>query len=173
MFSVTRKCNPRPFGAWAPAMTINELKARTPRPSQFTFRWLLDQRKEVFYSPEAMAHFKDPQQYKDAVDTARAMQVSGRFFGSGIKPSHHFFAKVMAAGLVAFGFALACATYFYGTYLPANNPSWRKIVNKEWEEAINNSPWDHRSHVWAYCDVYAASVGDLTLPGQRKFYIPA
>jgi len=50
---------------------------------------------------------------------------------------------------------------------------WRKVVNKEWEEAINNSPWDHRSHVWAYCDVYAASVGDLVLPGQRHFYIPA
>jgi hypothetical protein len=173
MLSVTRTNLVRPFGAWAPALTLQEFKARTPRPSDFKIKWMFDQRKEVYYSPEAMAHFKDPQQYKDAVDTARAMQYTDRFFGHGMKYPRHMHAKIFGMFAITFGTASLVASYFYSTYLPQNNPSWRKIVNKEWEEAINNSPWDHRSHVWAYCDVYAASIGDICLPGQRKFYIPA
>jgi hypothetical protein len=51
---------PRPFGTWAPAMSLPELRARTPRPSMWQSRWLFDQRKEVYYSPEAMAHFTGP-----------------------------------------------------------------------------------------------------------------
>jgi hypothetical protein len=164
---------PRPFGAWAPSLSINELKARTPRPSAFQARNLFSARSEVYYSPEAMAHFKDPQQFKDAVDTVRKMQYSDRFFGYGLKDPAYLWPKVFAVQLGWTVLAGAIVSWLYGTYIPQTNPSWRKVVNKEWEEAINNSPWDHRSHVWQYCDVYAASVGDVILPGQRKFYIPA
>lgn len=164
---------PRPFGAWMPAMSLAELKARTPRPSMFLFKTHFQMRNEVFYQPECLALFKDPQQFKDAVDTSRIMMISDNFFGDGMKPGHNMWLKMGGFSIIMFAFATAIANYFYGTYLPTNNPSWRKVMNKEWEQAINNSPWDHRSHVWAYCDVYAASVGDLVLPGQRHFYLPA
>lgn len=164
---------PRPFGAWAPALSMAELKARTPRPWHFRITRMLNLRDECFYSPEAMAWFKDPQQYKDAVDTCRKMKYSFSFFGDGNKQAHNQRLKI-AAIMGAFSIVdLMFMRWIYASYLPANNPSWRKVMNKEWEEAINNSPWDHRSHVWQYCDVYAASLGDIIGPGQRKFYIPA
>jgi hypothetical protein len=139
------------------------------------FRYTLMEygRRQVYYSPEAMAHFKDPQQFKDSVDKLKRMAFSDKFFGDGMKRPHNLFIKsglTMAFFFVWFGLTLQ---WFYGSYMPAVNPSWRKIMNKEWEEAINNSPWDHRSHVWQYCDVYAANLGSVTGPGQRKFYIPA
>lgn len=164
---------PRPFGAWAPATTIAELKARTPRPSQFKIRPMFEARHQVYYSPEAMAHFKDPQQFKDAVDKLRAMAFTDKFWGYGVKEPHHVWKKTFAVQAVFAIGTLASMQYFYGTHMPAVNPSWRKIFNKEWEEAINNSPWDHRSHVWQYSDVYAAQIGSVVSGGPRKFYIPA
>ena len=152
---------PRPFGVWAPATTLAEFKARCPRPGQFSLKYLWFVRREVYYPPEAMAHFKDPQQFKDSVDTIRAMQQSDKFFGEGLKLPIH-------TALMYFGIYK-----FYTEYVPANNPSWRKVVNKEWEEAINNSPWDHMSHVWQYSDTYASVIGDAAVAGKRKFYIPA
>lgn len=164
---------PRPFGTWAPALTIAEFKARCPRFWEWRLMWYMQAKKYVFYNPEAMAHFKDPQQFKDAVDITRRMRMSDAFWGEGVKRPHNSGIKV--AGLVLFELTVVFLFLhrYYTVYIPAVNPSWRKVVNKEWEEAINNSPWDHRSHVWQYCDVYAACGGDVTAPGQRKFYIPA
>lgn len=164
---------PRPFGAWAPALTMNELKARTPPITAFKYTFMETGRNMVYYSPEAMAHFKDPQQFKDSVDKLKRMSKSDKFFGEGMKRPHHTLLKI--AGVLSF-FVVGNAMilqWFYGTHMPAVNPSWRKVMNKEWEEAINNSPWDHRSHVWQYADVYAANLGSVVGPGQRKFYIPA
>jgi hypothetical protein len=164
---------PRPFGVWAPATTLAEFKARCPRPGQFSIKYIFFVRREVYYPPEAMAHFKDPQQFKDSVDTIRAMQTSDKFFGEGLKLPQHPWLKLLVVA------ALHTAALYYGLYkyyteyVPANNPSWRKVVNKEWEEALNNSPWDHMSHVWQYSDTYAAVIGDAAAAGQRKFYIPA
>jgi len=67
----------------------------------------------------------------------------------------------------------AFVQWYYLQYVPANNPSWRKMMNKEWDEAINNSPWDHMSHVYQYVDIYACNGGDLITRGSKKFYIPA
>ncbi len=167
---------PRPFGNWAPALTMAEFKARTPRPSAFfKFHHIMGKygKGAVYYSPEAMAHFKDPQQYRDAVDTLRAMKYSDKLIGEGVKPPPYVHVKAFGCFLVVWAIVAAIINWMYGTYMPANNPSWRKIMNKEWEEAINNSPWDHRTHVWKYADVYAAALGDTVAPGQRKFYIPA
>ncbi|KAG5477514.1 hypothetical protein CUR178_05218 [Leishmania enriettii] len=164
---------PRPFGVWAPATTLAEYRARIPNPFAYSFKWVYSMKKEVFYPPEALAHFKDPQQFKDAVDTVVAMRVSDKIFGEGQKlPRHPVLLMLMV--LATHGFVLFSALrYYYGSHMPANNPTWRKTVNKEWEEAINNSPWDHMSHVWQYSDEYAAALGDTAAPGQRKFYIPA
>ena len=164
---------PRPFGVWAPATTLAELKARCPRPGQFSLKYIFYARHEVFYPPEAMAHFKNPQQFKDAVDTVRAMSRSNRIFGDGLKLPHRHWSKL---SVIVFGTwaAVYLSLYqFYSVYIPANNPTWRKIVNKEWEEALNNSPWDHMTHVWQYSDVYATVLGEAAVAGQRKFYIPA
>nr|CCD13665.1 unnamed protein product [Trypanosoma congolense IL3000] len=164
---------PRPFGTWAPATTLAEFRARVPGFRNFKLVWAHKGRREVYYHPDALAHFKDHQQYKDAVDTIRAMRVSDRFFGEGVKYPRHPFIK-MAVILAMHGtLTYTCLRYYYGTHVPANNPTWRKIVNKEWEEAINNSPWDHMSHVWQYSDQYASSIGEAVSPGRRKFYIPA
>ncbi|KAH8605625.1 hypothetical protein ERJ75_001596100 [Trypanosoma vivax] len=164
---------PRPFGIWSPATTLAEYRARIPGLNAFRLRTFRSAQREVYYHPEALAHFKDPQQYRDAVDTVRAMRVSDRFFGEGQKLPRKTFLKI--CGLISIQFALtyACLRYYYGTHVPANNPTWRKVVNKEWEEAINNSPWDHMSHVWQYSDQFAACIGDTGSPGPRKFYIPA
>ena len=164
---------PRPFGQWAPALTIAEYKSRIPRLWEWKYMFYLQARKQVYYSPEAMAYFKDPQQFKDAVDTARRMKVSDKFFGDGVKYPNNVGLKVftMFSLTALFGFALLHR--YYTVWIPANNPSWRKVMNKEWEEAINNSPWDHRSHVWQYCDIYACCLGDVASAGQKKFYIPA
>ncbi|KEG09406.1 cytochrome c oxidase VII [Trypanosoma grayi] len=164
---------PRPFGVWAPATTLAEYRARLPSFRAFSLRWVWGGRREVYYHPEALAHFKDHQQYKDAVDTVRAMQVSDKFFGEGTKLPRHPILKLMVSfGLYA-SVVYAGLRYYYGVYVPANNPTWRKVVNKEWEEAINNSPWDHMSHVWQYSDQYASVIGEAGSPGPRKFYIPA
>ncbi|AAZ10176.1 cytochrome oxidase subunit VII [Trypanosoma equiperdum] len=164
---------PRPFGVWAPATTLAEYRARIPGMSNFKLRWVFGARREVYYHPEALAHFKDHQQYKDAVDTVRAMRTSDKFFGEGVKLPHHPLIK-MGVILSIHGYlTYCCLRYYYGTHVPANNPTWRKIVNKEWEEAINNSPWDHMSHVWQYSDQYASSIGEAAALGRRKFYIPA
>lgn len=164
---------PRPFGAWAPALTISEFKSRCPRFWEWRLIHYLQAKQHVFYSPEAMAHFKDPQQFKDAVDIVRRMRNSDNFWGDGVKKPHNALIKIGGATLATLVFGFVLLHRYYTVYIPATNPSWRKVVNKEWEEAINNSPWDHRSHVWQYCDVYACCAGDITAPGQRKFYIPA
>ena len=164
---------PRPFGVWAPATTLAEYRARLPNPFAFSFKFLYSGKREVYYAPEAMAHFKDPQQFKDAVDTVRAMRVSDKFFGEGIKLPRHPIVRIASILAVHLGLLFAGIRYYYGTVTPANNPTWRKVVNKEWEEAINNSPWDHMSHVWQYSDTYAAVLGDTAAPGKRKFFIPA
>lgn len=164
---------PRPFGVWAPATTLAEYRARIPSPFDFSFKWIAAAKREVYYSPEAMAHFKDPQQFKDAVDTVRAMRVSDKIFGEGYKLPKHAFVKLLGiVGLQSLVLFVGIK-YFYGTHMPANNPTWRKVVNKEWEEAINNSPWDHMSHVWQYSDQYAVNIGNSITPGRRRFYIPA
>ncbi|EAN95980.1 cytochrome oxidase subunit VII [Trypanosoma cruzi] len=164
---------PRPFGVWAPATTLAEYRARVPNLSAFSLKWIYSAKREVYYHPEALAHFKDHQQYKDAVDTVRAMSVSDKFFGEGQKLPRRPVVKMMGALLIEGLLVYAVIRYYYGVYVPANNPTWRKVVNKEWEEAINTSPWDHMSHVWQYSDQYAAVMGDTASPGPRKFYIPA
>ncbi|KAH9599625.1 hypothetical protein LSM04_008936 [Trypanosoma melophagium] len=164
---------PRPFGAWAPATTLAEYRARMPGIKAISYVLLPRVRREMYYHPEALAHFKDPQQYKDALDTVVAMRVSDKFFGEGVKLPRHTLLKLVGI-LSTFALSVfATIRYYYGVYVPANNPTWRKVVNKEWEEAINNSPWDHMSHVWQYSDQYAAVIGEAGSPGRRKFYIPA
>lgn len=165
---------PRPFGVWAPATTLNEYKARVPGPGAFYFRIFMQIKKhEYYYHPDAMAWFKDPQTYKDAVDTLRRMKVSDKFFGEGYKLPHHALLKL--AGIFVFGVSCAglVTNYYYTRYIPANNPTWRKVVNKEWAEAINNSPWDHMSHVYQYTDISAANLGNVQVRGKRHFIIPA
>ncbi|ORC85731.1 cytochrome c oxidase VII [Trypanosoma theileri] len=164
---------PRPFGAWAPATTLAEFRSRVPNMSSFSFRSVLNVRREVYYHPEALAHFKDPQQYKDAVDTVVAMRVSDKFFGEGNKLPRYAAIKVAGALAVLGSAIFSVLRYYYCVYTPANNPTWRKVVNKEWEEAINNSPWDHMSHVWQYSDQYATVIGEASSSGRHKFYIPA
>lgn len=164
---------PKPFGAWHPAMTMAELKARTPRLSQFSVMAMLGKGRQVYYSPEAMAHFKDPQQFRDSVDTVRKMMYSDKITGHGMRPCRQVHAKTFVLFLGISAVMLWMMNWFYSSYVPANNPSWRKVMNKEWEEAINTSPWDHRTHVWKYCDMSAACLGDAVAMGQRKFYIPA
>lgn len=164
---------PRPFGVWAPATTLAEYRARVPNFTAFAFQFVGSARREVYYHPEALAHFRDHQQYKDAVDTVRAMRVSDKFFGEGQKLPRMFLIKLLGT-LGLYGLAVYSGLrYYYTVHVPANNPTWRKVVNKEWEEAINTSPWDHMSHVWNYSDQYAAVLGDAVAPGRRKFYIPA
>ena len=164
---------PRPFGVWAPAQTIAEFKARCPRLGDYTLKTLGQARSEIYYSPEAMAHFKDPQTFKDAVNTLRAMRVSDKFFGEGLKMPRNPYIKLAGVFAVQFFLTWNAVNYYYTSYLPATNPSWRKVMNKEWDEAINNSPWDHRTHVWQYADVTAANIGNVLVAGQHKYYIPA
>lgn len=164
---------PRPFGAWAPALNIAELKARTPRPSMFSAGFMFGSGKNVYYSPEAMAHFKDPQQFRDAVDTVVKMRFSDRPFGHAMRPPPYVHIKCFGVFSILVAGMAAMQNWFYSSYVPANNPSWRKVMNKEWEEAMNNSPWDHRTHVWKYAEVNAACLGNTVDLGQRKFYIPA
>ncbi|EPY31770.1 cytochrome c oxidase VII [Strigomonas culicis] len=164
---------PRPFGVWAPATTLAEYRARIPSPFAYSFRLIYLAKNEVFYPPEALAHFKDPQQFKDAVNTLRAMQVSDKIFGEGQKLPKNWLVPLAACLAAHAVILIAGLQYYYGVHMPANNPTWRKVVNKEWEEAINTSPWDHMSHVWQYSDNYAAVLGDIAAPGPRRFYIPA
>lgn len=164
---------PRPFGVWAPATTMAEYRARLPNIWDFRLHWIYSGRREVFYSPFAMAHFKDPRQFKDAVDTVRAMSISDRLFGEGQKRSRHMF-LVVAGSITAIWLSVFfILRYYYSVYMPANNPTWRKVINKEWEEAISNSPWDHMSHVWQYSDQYGATIGDASAPGPRHYLIPS
>ena len=164
---------PRPFGVWSPATTLSEFKARCPRFGAFSLRYIFAVRKEAYYAPEAMAHFKDPQQYKDAVDTVKAMSTSDKFFGEGLKMPRHPWLKLGGVWIIHASLMWYGIHTYYTSYVPANNPSWRKVVNKEWEEAINNSPWDHMSHVWQYSDTYGVVIGNVVSAGKKKFYIPA
>lgn len=164
---------PRPFGVWAPATTMAEFRSRMPTLSSVTFRSIWSARRSTYYSPEAMAHFKDPQQFKDAVDTCRRMMVSDKFFGEGVKLPHNHVLKLLGCFAVHSLLVYWSLVYYYQSWLPANNPSWRKVVNKEWEEAVNNSPWDHMTHVWGYSDIASTNIGTAVGVGVRKFYIPA
>ena len=164
----------RPFGAWAPSKTLEELKARTPRPKDFKLRDGWTSRNYCYYNPESMAQFKDPQYFKDCLNKIRASAVDhNHFCGFGLRPGSNNGKKVCATSCAFLLLMLAITQWFYGSYLPQNNSRWRKMMNKEWEEAINNSPWDHRTHVWLYCDIYCACLGDITSLGRKKFYIPA
>lgn len=164
---------PAPFGTWAPATTMAEFKARCPRITDLKFPSMSSARAETYYNPEAMAHFKDPQQFKDAVDTTRRMMISERFFGEGVKMPRYGKAKLLSLLAIHSGLIYVSLTYYYTQWLPATNPSWRKVVNKEWEEAMNNSPWDHLTHVWGYSDRATINLGVGAGRGQKKFYIPA
>jgi hypothetical protein len=165
---------PRPFGLWAPATTVSELKARIPRPFDFSLKLHMSVKKnEYFYHPDAMAWFKDPQQFKDTVDTLRKMRYSDKFWGDGCRMPE---GALWKTGLGVLGFVTPCwvfTTWFYESYMPANNPTWRKIKNKEWEEAINNSPWDHMSHAWGYSDAQGVNFGAASTRGKKRFIIPA
>ena len=174
MLRKTTVAHARPFGAWAPSKTLEELKARSPRPTDFKMRWSFLGRSQVYYNPALMAHYKDPQHFKDCLHKIIAQSTDRvHFFGNGLKhPSGYEAKQLVAMGLVIF-FSLSVTQWLYGSYLPQNNSRWRKMMNKEWEEAINNSPWDHRTHVWLYCDVYSATLGDITSLGRKKFYIPS
>ena len=164
----------RPFGAWAPSKTLEELKSRTPRPKDFKLRDAWAGRNYVYYNPDHMAHFKDPQYYKDCLNKIRSSAVDHvHFTGQGTRPGYMNAWKLGGVSTAIFCSYIAMTQWFYGSYLPQNNSRWRKMMNKEWEEAINNSPWDHRTHVWLYCDIYAACLGDITSLGRKKFYIPA
>ena len=164
---------PRPFGVWSPAQSIAEFKARCPRLGDFAISLIMNSRKEVHYHPEAMAFFKDPQQYKDAVDTCRAMRRSHYFFGHGVKLPTHPLIKAVGCLAVSGGMIWGGVHYYYAVWVPANSPTWRRFMNKEWEEAINNSPWDHMSHCWLYSDQTGAVMGNATTAGRKKFYVPA
>ena len=163
---------PRPFGWWSPALTINEYSARVPRVWDWTLWANWNVPALAYYNPHVMAKFKDPQHFRDVVDTCRRMSHTDRFFGHGWKYGSNSLLK----GGCAIGFFMSFLVFithrYYTVYVPANNPTWRKVMNKEWEEAINNSPWDHRSHVWMYCDVTGVTMGDVFAGGQKKFYIP-
>ena len=163
---------PRPFGWWSPALTVSEYSARIPRVWDWSLWWNWNLSSLVYYSPHAMARFKDPQQFRDTVDTVRRMAVSDKFFGSGFKFGTNSLLKLFGVQAVMWAFLLFVTHRYYTVYVPANNPTWRKVMNKEWEEAINNSPWDHRSHVWMYCDVIGVCLGDCWTAGQKKFYVP-
>jgi len=164
---------PRPFGVWSPATTIAELHARTPSWRDARFVSIYKLRGEAHYSPETMAWFKNPQAFKDHIDRIREMRYSDKFFGQGFKYPRQMAAKVALVTGSLILLDLGITWFFYNRWVPARNPTWRKIVNKEWEEAINNSPWDHRTHVWAYSNIVAMNLGATTLPGPKKFYIPA
>ena len=165
---------PRPFGVWAPATTIAELKSRVPRPFDFSMKVHMWVRKsDYFYHPDALAWFKDPQQYKDTVDTLIRMRHTDKFFGDGCQWPTHPILKTLGLLAAVTGANYMVVVWFYTKYLPANNPTWRKTVNKEWEEAINNSPWDHMSHVWAYTDISSVTLGNAATRGRKKFIIPA
>ncbi|EPY39567.1 cytochrome c oxidase VII [Angomonas deanei] len=101
------------------------------------------------------------------------MRISDKLFGEGMKMPKRTIPLMLACLGTHAAILISGLSYYYGVHMPANNPTWRKTVNKEWEEAINNSPWDHMSHVWQYSDHYAIVLGDTAAPGRRKFYIPA
>ena len=164
---------PRPFGVWHPATTIAELHARTPSWKDGRFQSMYKMRGETHYSPETMAWFKNPQAFKDHVDRIKEMRFSDKFFGQGFKYPRYHSTKVFGCVCFLTSINMSLTWYFYNRWVPARNPTWRKIVNKEWEEAINNSPWDHRSHVWTYSNVHAAHLGSVSTHGAKKFYIPS
>ena len=165
---------PRPFGVWAPATSIAELKARVPRPFDFTYKiHMFVKTYEYFYQPDLMAWFKDPQHFKDTTDTLRSMRTAEKFFGDGCKWPAHAIIKMTVMVAIEVAIAWLFVVWFYTKYVPANNPTWRKTVNKEWDEAINNSPWDHMSHVWAYTDISGVTLGTASIRGKKKFIIPA
>jgi hypothetical protein len=165
---------PRPFGVWAPATTLAELHSRIPGWKDWSLKLHMSiKQHEYYYQPEALAWFKDPQQYKDAVDTLRKMRVCDKFFGDGCKWPEHCAIKTAGCLSIIIGINYAFTCWVYGSYAPANNPTWRKIHNKEWDEAVNNSPWDHMSHAWGYSDTQSVNFGCVTSGGPRKFIIPA
>eukprot|EP00759_Apiculatamorpha_spiralis_P032486 PhF_6_TR33873/c1_g1_i1/m.49709 len=165
---------PRPFGVWHPATTLAELRARSPSFTDMRFVPIYKLKQETYYSPESMMWFKNPQTFKDHVDRLKSMAYTNKFFGEGFKFSPYMHVKVQGVvGTIALANASFC-WYYYNKWIPARNPTFRKIVNKEWEEAMNNSPWDHRTHVWAYSTAHAVHLGHLTdRGGNKKFYIPA
>ena len=163
---------PRPFGTWHPATSIAELRARTPRWRDYNFiRWG-KVNKENFYHPETMQHFVNPQAYRDHYDRLKTFKYTTKFFGDGVKESQYFNAKIFGAVSLVSMINVGLTWFFYNRWVPATSPTWRKFMNKEWEEAIDNSPWDHRSHVWAFSNVCSASLGSICSAGSKKFYIP-
>ena len=164
---------PRPFGTWHPATTIAELRARTPAWRDFRFVPLWRLHQETYYHPETMAMFKNPQAFRDHVDTVKNMKYSKKFLGDGVKFHRHMWMNCLLVMMVQTVVNMGLIWYYYNRWVPATSPTWRKFMNKEWEEAINNSPWDHRSHVWQYTKISAAHVGCLTSAGSKKFYIPS
>ena len=164
---------PRPFGTWHPATTVAELRARTPRWRDFSFHRWSTLNKETFYHPETMQTFVNPQAYRDFIDRLRTFKHSDKFFGEGVKESNYFNAKVFGAVSLYGAVALSCTWYFYNVIVPTSSPTWRKFMNKEWEEAIDNSPWNHMSHVWEYSNICSAALGSVVSAGPKKFYIPA
>lgn len=163
----------RPFGAWAPPKNLEELKARTPRPADWNLRPVWAVKKYCYYEPELLAQFKDPQHCRDCIDKIRSIRTDSSFFGDGgFTPPENEWWKLWGAEAALVAWAFLCQQIYYNFYMASNNPRMRKLVNKEWEEAINNSPWDHRSHCWLYSDMYGVCLGDLTSLGRKKFYIP-
>eukprot|EP00009_Paramoeba_aestuarina_P006145 CAMPEP_0201516348 /NCGR_PEP_ID=MMETSP0161_2-20130828/7701_1 /ASSEMBLY_ACC=CAM_ASM_000251 /TAXON_ID=180227 /ORGANISM="Neoparamoeba aestuarina, Strain SoJaBio B1-5/56/2" /LENGTH=120 /DNA_ID=CAMNT_0047913447 /DNA_START=163 /DNA_END=525 /DNA_ORIENTATION=- len=119
-----------------------------------------------------MAYFKNPQAFRDHYDRIKSLKYTDKFFGEGLKESKYFNAKIYGIVGTIQIINLAMTWYFYCRFVPATSPTWRKFMNKEWEEAINNSPYDHRSHVWHYSNVCGATLASVVQAGSKKFYIP-
>ncbi|EPY35006.1 cytochrome c oxidase VII [Strigomonas culicis] len=165
---------PRPFRCLGPGPLLSLSTARASRVRSRTPSVSSTWRRTRSSTPGTRSRTsRTPTQFKDAVNTLRAMQVSDKIFGEGQKLPKNWLVPLAACLAAHAVILIAGLQYYYGVHMPANNPTWRKVVNKEWEEAINTSPWDHMSHVWQYSDNYAAVLGDIAAPGPRRFYIPA